>query len=98
MGVGIAIGAVLGGMGIMHARTQGRRADKNAKIAFQQQEKAQRQASAAAGSQRLAQAIEQRRLRKKKPNYQPLLAKAKGASQQGLAGTFLTPLGNSDIA
>ena len=73
----IAIGAVLGGMGMMQARTQGRRA---------------------AGSQRLAQAMEQRRLRKKKPNYQPLLAKAKGASQQGLAGTFLTPLGNSDIA
>jgi len=95
MGVGVAIGAVLAAGQMMQARSQGKRADRQAKEAFQQQERAQAQAVSAAGSKRLQQAAAQRALQKKKPNAAKILAKKRAAAKSGIASTFLTgPSGN----
>jgi len=88
MGVGAAIG--LGVMGLMQARSSGRRQERMAREAAERQEKAQARATARAASQRLAHKAEARELRKKKPKMSAILHRRRGASKQGIASTFLT--------
>lgn len=92
----VAIAAILAGASMVSTQQQGKRQARQAKRAFRQQEQAQRQARSAAASERLAQSVEAKRMRKRKPNTAAIMAKAQ---QKRMSGeTFLTgPAGVSPL-
>jgi len=84
----IAFAAVMAGASMLSTRAQGKRQKRASDRAMKRQDQAQAVARSAAASERLAQAAESKRLRKRKPDTAAILAKAQSKRMAG--ETFLT--------
>lgn len=93
------IGAVAAIASIALSSRQGSVQRKQQQKAFKRQKQAQNQALINASSERMAQATERNRLRKKKPDASEVLARRRHEATTGIGSTFLTKsIGSSPVS